>query len=155
MTRRPWTSRLAPGLAAMFALAGVVLAPPPAEAAGDRLPDLRMAKLTDLRIVHSNGRRLLRFSSTMVNLGRGSERRAEKTGTELNIKVPDKWMSSKHARIEPSFGRWVLVDTESKNGSISYLVLKWMRQPRFPLRSTAAVVRRSDWARVEKSGAAP
>lgn len=71
MTRRPWTSRLAPGLAAMFALAGVVLAPPSAEAAGDRLPDLRMAKLTDFRIVHSNGRRLLRFSSTMVNLGRG------------------------------------------------------------------------------------
>jgi transcriptional regulator with GAF, ATPase, and Fis domain len=55
---------------------------------------------------------------TMVNLGRGSERRAEKAGTELTIKVPDKWMSSKHARIEPSFGRWVLVDTESKNGSI-------------------------------------
>jgi len=27
-------------------------------------------------------------------------------------------MSSKHARIEPSFGRWVLTDTESKNGSI-------------------------------------
>src|SRR3954468_9995045 len=55
---------------------------------------------------------------TMVNLGRGSERRAEKTGTELTVRVPDKWMSSKHARIEPSFGRWVLVDTESKNGSI-------------------------------------
>src|SRR5690606_21808948 len=55
---------------------------------------------------------------TMVSLGRGSERRAEKADTELTIKVPDKWMSSKHARIEPSFGRWVLVDTESKNGSI-------------------------------------
>jgi transcriptional regulator with GAF, ATPase, and Fis domain len=53
-----------------------------------------------------------------IQLGRGSERRAEKAGTELTIKVPDKWMSSKHARIEPSFGRWVLVDTESKNGSI-------------------------------------
>src|SRR5690349_18992490 len=55
---------------------------------------------------------------TVVQLGRGSERRAEKAGTELTIRVPDKWMSSKHARIEPSFGRWVLVDTESKNGSI-------------------------------------
>ncbi len=53
-----------------------------------------------------------------VQLGRGSERRAEKTGTELSIKVPDKWMSSRHARIEPSFGRWVLIDTESKNGTI-------------------------------------
>ena len=26
-------------------------------------------------------------------------------------------MSSRHTRIEPSFGRWVLVDTESKNGT--------------------------------------
>ena len=55
---------------------------------------------------------------TVVHLGRGPERRAEKAGTELTIRVPDKWMSSKHARIEPSFGRWVLVDTESKNGTI-------------------------------------
>jgi transcriptional regulator with AAA-type ATPase domain len=55
---------------------------------------------------------------TVVHLGRGSERRAEKAGTELTVRIPDKWMSSKHAKIEPSFGRWVLVDTESKNGSI-------------------------------------
>ena len=55
---------------------------------------------------------------TVVSLGRGTERRAEKAGTELTVRVPDKWMSSKHARIEPSFGRWMLVDTESKNGSI-------------------------------------
>ena len=53
-----------------------------------------------------------------VVLGRGAERRAERAGTELAVKVPDKWMSSRHARIEPSFGRWVLTDTESKNGSI-------------------------------------
>jgi transcriptional regulator of acetoin/glycerol metabolism len=55
---------------------------------------------------------------TAVQLGRGAERRAEKAGGELTIRVPDKWMSSKHAKIEPSFGRWVLVDTESKNGTI-------------------------------------
>ena len=55
---------------------------------------------------------------TAVTIGRGTERRAELAGTELTIKVPDKWMSSRHARIEPSFGRWVLIDTESKNGSI-------------------------------------
>src|SRR5262245_19003827 len=52
-----------------------------------------------------------------IVLGRGSDRRAERTGTDLTIKVPDRWMSSRHARIEPSFGRWVLVDTESKNGT--------------------------------------
>ena len=55
---------------------------------------------------------------TAVALGRGPERRAERVGTELTVRVPDKWMSSRHARIEPSFGRWVLTDTESKNGSI-------------------------------------
>jgi transcriptional regulator with PAS, ATPase and Fis domain len=53
-----------------------------------------------------------------VALGRGPERRAEQAGTELTVRVPDKWMSSRHARIEPSFGRWVLTDTESKNGTI-------------------------------------
>ena len=55
---------------------------------------------------------------TAVQLGRGNERHAEQAGTELAVRVADKWMSSKHARIEPSFGRWMLVDTESKNGSI-------------------------------------
>ncbi|MEJ7599806.1 MAG: sigma 54-interacting transcriptional regulator [Kofleriaceae bacterium] len=55
---------------------------------------------------------------TGVALGRGPDRRAERIGTELTVRVPDKWMSSRHARIEPSFGRWVLTDTESKNGSI-------------------------------------
>ncbi len=55
---------------------------------------------------------------TGIALGRGPERHAERAGTELTVRVPDKWMSSRHARIEPSFGRWVLTDTESKNGSI-------------------------------------
>jgi transcriptional regulator with GAF, ATPase, and Fis domain len=53
-----------------------------------------------------------------VALGRGGDRKAELSGTELTVRVPDKWMSSRHARIEPSFGRWVLTDTESKNGTI-------------------------------------
>jgi transcriptional regulator with AAA-type ATPase domain len=55
---------------------------------------------------------------TSISIGRGAERRAERAGTDLTVRVPDKWMSSHHAKIEPSFGRWVLVDTESKNGSI-------------------------------------
>jgi transcriptional regulator with GAF, ATPase, and Fis domain len=55
---------------------------------------------------------------TSVVIGRGGERRSERAGTELVVRVPDKWMSSRHAKIEPSFGRWVLVDTDSKNGSI-------------------------------------
>jgi DNA-binding NtrC family response regulator len=53
-----------------------------------------------------------------VSLGRGADRKAELAGTEATVRVPDKWMSSRHARIEPSFGRWVLTDTESKNGTM-------------------------------------
>ncbi len=53
-----------------------------------------------------------------VSIGRGSQRLAERKGSELVVRVPDKWMSTRHAKIEASFGRWVLVDSESKNGSI-------------------------------------
>jgi ActR/RegA family two-component response regulator len=57
-----------------------------------------------------------------VVIGRGESRRGElvpaEDGVEISIRVPDRWMSSRHARIEPSFGRWILVDTESKNGSV-------------------------------------
>ncbi len=57
-----------------------------------------------------------------IAIGRGDTRRGEVVPAgdhlELAIRVPDRWMSSRHARIEPSFGRWVLVDTESKNGSV-------------------------------------
>ncbi len=53
-----------------------------------------------------------------VHLGRGGERKFERTTSELTIRVPDRWMSSRHARIENSFGRWVLVDTDSKNGTV-------------------------------------
>ena len=54
---------------------------------------------------------------TAVALGRGGTRGAERVGTELAVRVPDRWMSSRHARIEPSFGRWVLTDADSKNGT--------------------------------------
>ncbi len=57
-----------------------------------------------------------------VHLGRGSVRGAERRdtagGRQLVVRVPDRWMSSSHARIEHSFGRWVLEDTDSKNGTI-------------------------------------
>jgi transcriptional regulator with AAA-type ATPase domain len=60
--------------------------------------------------------------ASAVAIGRGELRRGELVpageGVEISIRVPDRWMSSRHARIEPSFGRWVLVDTESKNGSV-------------------------------------
>ena len=44
----------------------------PARAASDLLPDLGMARLTDLKIERtSDGRKLLRFSSVIVNVGDG------------------------------------------------------------------------------------
>ena len=57
-----------------------------------------------------------------VTIGRGRDRHAERTGEsgrqELRVSVPDRWMSSRHARLEQSFGRWILTDTESKNGTL-------------------------------------
>ena len=53
-----------------------------------------------------------------VRLGRGTDRRSQRGDGELLLRIPDRWMSSVHARIEYSFGRWVLEDTDSKNGSI-------------------------------------
>ena len=58
----------------------------------------------------------------VVHLGRASCRKAERVegagGSKLRIGVPDRWMSSSHARIEHSFGRWVLEDAGSKNGTL-------------------------------------
>jgi sigma-54 dependent transcriptional regulator, acetoin dehydrogenase operon transcriptional activator AcoR len=63
----------------------------------------------------------LRLSGlSAVTVGRGSAQHCgieeQAQGRCAIIKVPDKWMSSAHARIESSFERWVLVDCESKNG---------------------------------------
>lgn len=65
------TSRLGAVIALAASLVVVVPATPVA-AATDRLPDLRSAKISDLRIVrYSSGRRLLRFSSEIRNYGAG------------------------------------------------------------------------------------
>ncbi|WP_428262169.1 sigma 54-interacting transcriptional regulator [Haliangium sp.] len=57
-----------------------------------------------------------------VALGRGGHRAAQRSGdgpgAELTVKVPDLWMSSRHARIDFTFGRWVLEDQGSKNGTV-------------------------------------
>jgi transcriptional regulator with GAF, ATPase, and Fis domain len=55
-----------------------------------------------------------------VSIGRGSERqhlRNASVGT-LEITVPDRWMSSRHVRLLEHFGRWVLEDAGSKNGTL-------------------------------------
>jgi transcriptional regulator with GAF, ATPase, and Fis domain len=57
-----------------------------------------------------------------VVLGRGGARSvAVDAGAPLRrmvVRVPDPWMSSAHATLSKIFGRWVLEDTNSKNGTI-------------------------------------
>ena len=52
-----------------------------------------------------------------VVLGRGPDRAATRDGDQLSLKLPDRWMSGTHARIERRFGNWVLSDAGSKNGT--------------------------------------
>jgi hypothetical protein len=56
-------------LACLAVLAGAV--PMPARAAADLLPDLAMAPLRDVRLQVANGRRLLRFTAEIINVGAG------------------------------------------------------------------------------------
>ena len=65
----------------------VLLAPaPPAAAAADKLPDLRMKKVTDAYItVTGSGRKLLKFPSVVVNVGAG---RFEARGSRASTSDP-------------------------------------------------------------------
>jgi len=54
---------------------------------------------------------------TEVHLGRGARRLHERADRALTLALPDRWMSSKHARLFESFGRWILEDLGSKNGT--------------------------------------
>ena len=54
-----------------------------------------------------------------VLLGRGHERtgrRGERPARRLSVTVPDPWMSSRHAKLARTDGRWMLEDGGSKNG---------------------------------------
>jgi DNA-binding NtrC family response regulator len=56
-----------------------------------------------------------------VVIGRGPVRSAERTVEagirRLTLRVPDRWMSSTHARLGKVLGRWVAGDARSKNGT--------------------------------------
>jgi hypothetical protein len=74
VTRRHERRRTIRGLALIAAIGLVVGVVPatPVRAADDKLPDLRAARTTTFRIrTTSSGRRLLRFTSQMVNFGKG------------------------------------------------------------------------------------
>jgi len=50
-------------------------------------------------------------------IGRGDKRDAHRDGTTLRLDVPDRRVSSAHARLWKTYGRWMLEDAGSKNGS--------------------------------------
>lgn len=72
--------------AAMVALVAMAVTPPAFAAAADRLPDLAMAPLDDFRIEKSGGRKLLRYSATVVNIGRGT---FQAEGTRASTAEPE------------------------------------------------------------------
>ncbi len=52
-----------------------------------------------------------------LQIGRGSKRSCD--GSLMrHVTIPDRWLSSKHAKLQNSFGRWIVTDLESKNGSV-------------------------------------
>jgi hypothetical protein len=70
--RGPW--RVLQRVGVVFGLVAILvtIAPaPPVSAASDLLPDLRADRITDLRIVRSSGRKLLRFTTVILNYGDG------------------------------------------------------------------------------------
>ncbi len=56
-------------------------------------------------------------------LGRGEQRGVQRQGTTLRVDVPDRRVSSAHARMWKSHGRWMLEDAGSKNGTY----VDWMK----------------------------
>jgi transcriptional regulator with PAS, ATPase and Fis domain len=49
---------------------------------------------------------------------RGALRNREGGVRQLVLRVPDRWMSSTHARLSKVFGRWMVEDAGSKNGTV-------------------------------------
>lgn len=70
-TGRTGFLRRLPLVIGLVAAIGAVMPVTPAAAATDRLPDLRVAPISDFHLVTSGGRRLLRFTGVMWNNGAG------------------------------------------------------------------------------------
>jgi Lysyl oxidase len=90
MKELPMAKRWAVSMMVVLVLVGMGAfgRPGPVGAATDRLPDLGMAPLTDLRIDTSTipGRRLLRFTTVIVNVGEGP---FETIGSRLDTSIPE------------------------------------------------------------------
>jgi transcriptional regulator with PAS, ATPase and Fis domain len=51
-----------------------------------------------------------------LRIGRGATRVRAQRGAELELTIPDEWMSSAHARLARGAGGWTVEDLGSKNG---------------------------------------
>jgi hypothetical protein len=75
-------------LAVAAAIVALLVVRAPAGAAADSLPDLRMARLQNLHIQNTDGRKLLRFDSIVVNVGAGGfEARGSRPDTSTDMTV--------------------------------------------------------------------
>ena len=121
-------------------VAGVVGAPVPA-LAHDKLPDIRMARVSEMKIETVNGRRLLKYTAVIVNVGVGRfEARGSRTtgssrmtvrqriydthGGYRHVSLPSSQTFMVYAPSEPYYGgdghnHWHLNDLES--GTLSRL----------------------------------
>src|SRR5262249_16990270 len=52
-----------------------------------------------------------------LSIGRGPERKFERTGSRARLDLPDRWISSNHARLVRTGDRWSIEDEGSRNGS--------------------------------------
>jgi Lysyl oxidase len=79
------TRRVVLAALALLLVTSGSIAPPQTAAASDRLPNLRMMHLRDFRLQWSGGRRLLRFTAIMANVGAGPfEVRGSRPNTSTN-----------------------------------------------------------------------
>lgn len=92
--------------------------------AGDVLGSFRAPYLVRLTVADNPlvpGVRMSLAEVAKVRVGRGPsfhhERRHDGQVAELQIAVPDSWMSTKHLEMSCEAGLWSVVDCESKNGS--------------------------------------
>jgi transcriptional regulator of acetoin/glycerol metabolism len=53
-----------------------------------------------------------------IVIGRGADRTVEREGNRLTLRVADPWMSTSHAKLTRVADRWVLEDTQSRNGVV-------------------------------------
>src|SRR5256885_949902 len=79
-------------------------------------PQLVVALHCDAPLAGSSRQSLAGLDSVM--LARGGTRRALRGGRELRLELPDRWVSSVHARLFRRDGRWFAADAGSTNGTM-------------------------------------